>query len=50
MARDELSLLLKNRYRAGPLANVVNRDEMARQLQVRYNITLHESEAQNIRK
>ena len=41
MARDELSLLLKTKYTAGPLTSIQNRDELARQLELKYNINLH---------
>jgi hypothetical protein len=41
MARDELSLLLKTKYTAGPLATPQNHDEIHRQLAIRYNLNLH---------
>jgi len=43
MARDELSILLKTRYTAGPLATPQNRDEISRQLEVRYSLNLNTS-------
>lgn len=41
MARDELSFLLKTKYTAGPLTTVQNTDELARQIQAKYNLNVH---------
>lgn len=47
MARDELSLLLKTRYTAGPLSTPQNYDEIHRQLAAKYNLNLHSTVCQH---